>query len=480
MIYDVAIVGDGILALSTAYHLLREEPTLKVVLIGNKERKGAATIAAGAMLNCFAEVTQETFLHTASRAKFALALKASRLWPSFLTELDLPIFNQGTYVILNARNGGLDETNFEAIEKTLIQERVPYQEVDPATIEGIDPVTDFRPLRAVYLPMEGFVNPLKVLDALEEKFLRKGGNLRFSQAKKVAKQGKEFFIELEEGATVHAAQILLAAGANTQFFIDQFYEIASRIPRVLSSVGYAFVLQSQEVKVNAVIRTPLRAGSCGLHMLPYDSGKIYVGATAFYSLLMESQPKVRYPYQLLRNALHQFNQNFHNAYIVKEVVGNRPVTLDAYPLIGKTSIPGLSILTGTYRDGFHCAPLLGKEMALQILNKESPISHPFQPERSPIYHTTYMDSIEECVHHILAANYEYGLTLPFSGVGIEELIEEGLRKRFFEIYEHLGIEFSLPIEMLILFHRAPPSILDEFKTIYERIIDRQSTFTKLH
>ena len=42
--------------------------------------------------------------------------------------------------------------------------------------------------------------------------------------------------------------------------------------------------------------------------------------------------------------------------------GNRPVSLDSYPVIGWTTCPNLYCLSGTYRDGFFASPAIARHV----------------------------------------------------------------------------------------------------------------------
>ncbi|MEV8439578.1 FAD-dependent oxidoreductase [Actinosynnema sp. NPDC051121] len=84
---DVAVVGNGVLGLSVAVEVARRAPELRIAVIGPPDRPGAATAAAGAMLNCFGEVTRHTGGHPAARAKFALARETLDRWPQWLGQL---------------------------------------------------------------------------------------------------------------------------------------------------------------------------------------------------------------------------------------------------------------------------------------------------------------------------------------------------------------------------------------------------------
>jgi protoporphyrinogen oxidase len=56
--YDVLIIGNGVVGLSTAYALATEEPTLNIGVIGPFDQLGAAIHASGAILGCFGEITK--------------------------------------------------------------------------------------------------------------------------------------------------------------------------------------------------------------------------------------------------------------------------------------------------------------------------------------------------------------------------------------------------------------------------------------
>lgn len=50
--------------------------------------------------------------------------------------------------------------------------------------------------------------------------------------------------------------------------------------------------------------------------------------------------------------------------------GLRPVTAHDHPIAGRTTIPGLSIVTGTHRTGVHLAPYLSKLVVAELLKTD--------------------------------------------------------------------------------------------------------------
>ncbi|MCH9769289.1 MAG: FAD-binding oxidoreductase, partial [Gammaproteobacteria bacterium] len=226
-------------------------------------------------------------------------------------------------------------------------------------------------------------------------------------------KNKIFEIHTATKQVIQAKKVLIAAGAQSQNFIDQFDELKRQTPLVLSSVGCAMLVKANDIQLESVVRTPGRAGSCGIHMLPRNKQTIYLGATAYFSRKSASRPSIRYLYNLQRNIIQQFNKDFESAEILHIYNGNRPVTIDAFPLIGSTCVDNLWLLTGTYRDGLHNSPLLGPYMASQLLeNNKVNYAHPFAPNRKPIQMVDQAHSINKAIEHLVAAFYDYDASYP--------------------------------------------------------------------
>jgi len=85
---DIAIVGNGILAMTTARALNESRPDLSVAVIGPAERTGGATGASGAMLNVFAEITNRSEASPAAIERFRIACDSLRRWPDYLEQLN--------------------------------------------------------------------------------------------------------------------------------------------------------------------------------------------------------------------------------------------------------------------------------------------------------------------------------------------------------------------------------------------------------
>lgn len=469
---DVLVVGNGVLGLSTAYALAQANSALKIGLLGPLDMRGSATAAAGAMLGCFGEVTYKSLDTPIALKKLEMNIQASKMWKNWIQELNKHIdkqftlsINSGTFVMLNANSGELDDKNYAAILRALETYKEPYEVVKPSEIFGLNPLDTSRPLRSLYLPNEGEINPDQLLCALRN-FAEKCSNIDlFNDAGKkivLSSEGEISHFETEQGVLIQTKQVILAAGSYSQQFIDQIPEIKNRIPRLLYGVGHALLIQHNQTLSPYVIRTPNRSFACGLHFVPRGDNEFYLGATNNISITAETKIPIGYTHFLLTCLQEQIHQGLHTAKISGLITGNRPVTIDTFPLIGKTSVPGLWLLTGTYRDGLHCAPLLSQYIANQVLNSETELfENPFLPERLPIQIFTQEEAITEAMRHYMAGAYEHNWNLP--KIGWYGMFEDMLRKKFEELYRDLDVDFVMSPDLVLAFEQDREAYIKLFR-----------------
>ena len=271
---------------------------------------------------------------------------------------------------------------------------------------------------------------------------------------------------LKSGEQFYSPKILLATGAHTQTFIDQIPEIKNKIPLVLAGVGYALIIEDQKCSINHVIRTPNRAGACGLHILPRDENSFYIGATNNVYLKPKSTIKLGLSQFLMKCAIEQIDQNFYNCEVTKWIVGNRPLTIDTFPLMGSTSVKGLYLMTGTYREGFHLSPHIAPYMASIILDENREENNLLKPERSFIKMMTIEESIDEYIVHYIAGCYEHGMNLPHF-LHEKEFLKP-IRSQILNLYEKIGIDFGLSPEILlmVILSDDPKSIINVLKEYF--------------
>lgn len=420
---DVVIVGNGVIGTSIAYELARREPGTSVAVVGPADRTGAASMAAGAMLNTFGEVTKYTLTSPASQAKFQLCVDALDRWPAWLAQLadasgiaDLDATStRGTTVLLNAKSGRLDNENFAALLAALAKFGEPYEEVDPYDVIGLDPLAEARPLRAVYLPREGAIDARPVLEALTTAARNAGVRTVDGTVSAIeTASGRISGVRLATGDVLACGTVVMATGAFTGTLTDSVLPPGS-MPPVLSGKGIAAeTVRAEHPGFEHVVRTPNRSGSCGLHLVPYGDGVEYIGATNLVYSTPATVPDVGMTEFLIQVAREQLDRKLFNSDLRRVLVGNRPVAVDLFPLLGRTTVDGLVMATATYRDGFHCSPELARLVVDELLGVRplaEAVPH-FGPQRRPIESMSPQEAVKEFAFHGVAAAIEAGLRLP--------------------------------------------------------------------
>lgn len=476
---DAVVIGNGSIGLALAKQLLRVGAN--VVVVGPARRNWGASAAAGAMNGCFGEVTRELLASPFGRKKVDLDVRANAAWDRWVEEICAEAGADpravrpqcGTTVLLNTVGSAeIDSLNFEAILSTLRAYEAEHEILDERQIDWIRPLPTARPLRGVHIADEHCVDTSLYLPALEKAYARAGGVLLdgLVRAIEIGRGGRPSAVVLEDGERISCGRVVLAAGArSTELLESALPEVAPHVPGMVSGYGISVLLDAQKAKAPpSVMRTPNRAFACGLHAVPRTSDTIYLGATNIVSDQPQTQAAISDLNFLLDCALRQLHTDLHGARLAGLQVGNRPIPIDGFPLIGQVEDTGLWMLTGTYRDGFHQSPLLAIEIADRICGRTNePFLPEFAPVRRPICARERESVVEECVTHMLATGFEYDWKVP---VEWPARIERHLRLRYAEFAEELHPTFTPPAEILAatVGNAAMRAKLDRYYAAYSR------------
>lgn len=389
----VIVVGNGILALTTAYRLIKRNPSASIVLVGPQDRRGCASLAAAAMLNSFGEIESRTLRNPVEQRKFLFNKQAAGYWPDFLRQLEAESGARlhhgfGTFLINRKGMDTFEDENFDAVVSALDEFREPYESVRPDEIPGYEPASAARATRAIHLPREGWVNPVHLMHALET-VLVESGCVEFvdDRCRGLERDSDGISRVLtERDVDVSGEVYFLAPGATFSKLIAQS-DLGLEMPRVDYGIGCSLLLRCDERTLSHCIRTPHRRGATGVYAVPHDAAHILVGATSVVSTEPQDYPQFASVQTLLQAASEQIDRRLGRSRLVKINVGWRPTPQDSLPLLGPTSISNLFVATGTNRDGLHCSPLISECLADLISSGSctADISL-FRPERALVPH----------------------------------------------------------------------------------------------
>lgn len=382
--YDLLVIGDGAIGMATAIEHARRNPDARTALIAPLGRSCGASTAAGLMLNAFGELEPGQFENPAGRARFGLARSAVKYWPQWLAELGEiagvmpPHIREGTVVL--AQEG--DEA-IQAILNALVDEHEPHIAISPTEVPGYSPARGFAADTAVYLPREGAV-PAREVIALMDCAAEQLGITRIDgRVQSITPLPRGCSIQLEEEHVLHAQSILIAAGAWSGSLLDSIPELAGRCPNVLFGIGRAYRVEHRDetVRPRTVFRFPNQPSGGGYHLVPFDNNTAYVGASNH----CVSQPGheddlASFPLGAVADRLRRELRCAK----VESVLGYRPISADGIPLLGRTDIEGISVATGTRRDGFTIAPVVAQALVDELLDGDTRFDPAFKPDRCDV------------------------------------------------------------------------------------------------
>ena len=473
------IIGNGIIGLTTALRLAVDaKDGDKVVILGKISRPNSATKAAAAMLNSFCEIEADTFKSEIDITRFEMSYDASKMWHKFvLYYLESALahkhvleecancmgnngacFELGTYLINNCSADSLDDLNYNAVVKALNDFYESYSEVDPAEIPNYYPQARHRATKAIYIHNEGWLNPKLTLRQLDAAVLGYSC-IEFIDEEVICinQEGSKITsVTLGNKQVIEGDQFLLSSGASVSSLIEKS-NLTIKIPRIFNSVGVSVQIKSPGYPQTKTIRTPNRGLACGLYSVPfYTSPKVLlneliIGSSSYVTPFDSEGPRIVAIQGLLTGAMEQINTNFYKAEITAINLGYRPISADAYPVFGRTSLKNLIICTGTKRDGFHLAPLLSELLFKLIKGEEiDPKYDCFKPERELIRNYSRKDAIDASVKHLMSASYQHGFVPSFDSLNdkIKQMHREDLEK----LHDKIGAyDWGIPPELLDLY-----------------------------
>lgn len=206
---DTLVLGGGVIGLTIGYGLAGAGERVRLL----DEGDDAFRAARG---NFGLVWVQGKGVTNPDYARWSMA--AARRWPAFAQELtartgiDLELSQVGGLTIcLEEQELAATVANLASLRKAL-DEPYPYEVIDPKSLLEVAPGIGPEVVGGVYGPLDGHVNPLRLLRALVQGFRSLGGQMVSGVCcEKIEYRNGEFHVQA--GDTVHVARrVVLAAG----------------------------------------------------------------------------------------------------------------------------------------------------------------------------------------------------------------------------------------------------------------------------
>ncbi len=351
----IIIVGGGVIGLSIAWRLARENAGHHILLLdANRAGEGTSRVSAG-MIAPIAEAGFED-------PHFIRFARLSReRYPSFVADVSI---DADTPVVLGEEGSiivAIHRDDVDAMRRVYEHRRhadLPVEWLTGTEARELEPTLTPRVSAAMWIPYDGQVNPRVLLPALVRACLRRGVTVRESApvTRIVIEGDTATAVELNH-EVIEADTIVLCAGAWSGTIGGLPEDV---IPQVRPIRGQILRLtRTRDFATRRVVRGP-RA-----YLLPKDDGTVVVGATQ-EEAGFDATPTVGGVKSILENAWEMV-PSIHDLPIECIEVGLRPATRDHLPLIGPTRVRGLIMATGHFRHGILFAPTTADAVCSGIL-----------------------------------------------------------------------------------------------------------------
>ncbi|MDX1439900.1 MAG: glycine oxidase ThiO, partial [Rubricoccaceae bacterium] len=346
---DVAVIGGGIIGLSTAWRLMQRGYSVEV--FEAREIGKQASWSAAGMLSPAAEIGFEEL------DLYRLGRESLRRWPRFAQELEgagrrsVGYRDDGTLVVAVDRD---DVESMRRLFRFQQQQGVPVTWLAGFEALEIEPLLAPGLPAAIHSPEDHQVDNRAVLLALIDA-LKPSEQVAIYENKRVISveaddSGARVMLDDGESRSVKVA--VVSAGAWTA-------GIEGIVPAPIRPIkGQILTLQAnQEFEMQHVVRGP------DAYIVPKSDGRIVIGATS-EDLGFDSETTAGGIYRLLEGAI-EIAPGVEELEFIRSEVGFRPASRDHAPLVGWMS-PRIMIATGHYRHGVLLAPVTADEIALEV------------------------------------------------------------------------------------------------------------------
>ncbi|MFF1638516.1 glycine oxidase ThiO [Streptomyces sp. NPDC058246] len=370
---DVLVVGGGIIGLVTAWRAAQRGFTIALVDPG--PGGGAAQVAAGML----AAVTE---LHYGEQTLLGLNLASARRYPDFAAEL-----TGATGQDLGYRQCGTLAVALDSDDRAHLRELHTLQResgLDSEWLSGrecrrLEPMLAPGVRGGLRVDGDHQIDPRRLARALVTACERAGVVFHRTWAERLAVvRDRAAGVVTTDGTELTAGQVVLAGGSLSGRLQGVPDDVLPPVRPVKGQVLRLTVPQRYAPFLSRTVRAVVRGSQ--VYLVPRENGELVVGATS-EELGWDTTVTAGGVYELLRDA-HELVPGITELPLTETRAGLRPGSPDNAPLLGPTSLDGLLLATGHYRNGVLLTPVTGDVMAHVLTTGELPDeARPFTPRR---------------------------------------------------------------------------------------------------
>lgn len=370
---NVVVVGGGVIGLSAAWEAAGRG--LSVCVADPAPGHGASWVAAGML----APVTEATF---GEEPLVGLLLEASRRWPEFARRLE-----SATGTDPGFRPCGTVVVAVDGSDRATVDRLLAYQQSLGLEARRLS-ATECRELVAglapgvrggALMPGDHQVDNRRLVAGLLAACQAAGVTMVVQRVDEVSMSaGRVDGVVLADGSTLAATAVVVAAGASSASLSGVPTGV---LPPVRPVKGHVVRLRgsARSPLLEHTVRGLVHGRPC--YLVPRRDGTVVLGATA-EERGFDRSVQAGAVHALLDDG-RRLVPGIDELELVECIAGLRPGSPDNCPWVGPTTVPGLVVATGHYRNGILLAPLTGWAVAALLTDGAVPAPlDAFPPQRA--------------------------------------------------------------------------------------------------
>ena len=362
---DAAVIGGGVIGLSVAWRAARAG--LSVAVVDPNPGSGASHFAAGMI----APVGEAEY---GEEAVVALNRDSAARYPAFIAELELDAGRSAGYrqtgtlhVAVDADEQGSLEREFRYCQDL----GLPVERLTSRQTRDLEPGLSPSIRGGMLVATDHQVDPRAMIPTLLQACSRLGVQIHRCSGSLVVENGRAIGIGLDGGDRLEASHVVLAAGCWSGA-VPGLPDAA--MPPVRPVKGQILRLRGAP----ELIARTVRGGS--VYILPRGDGRVVIGGTV-EERGFDTAVTAGAVYELLRDA-RALVPDVAELELVEASAGLRPGSPDNMPIVGDSTLTGLVLATGHYRNGYLLAPATADAVAGVLAGGRWPKSTaPWSPSR---------------------------------------------------------------------------------------------------
>lgn len=359
--YDVAIIGGGVVGNMTARELSRYK--LDIIVLEKEYDVGEGTTKANS------GIIHAGFHGRGGSLKGTSSVKGNALYPSLCAELDIPFKQIGSLFVAFHEDG--KEHLKKVWDRGTINGVEGMRIIDRDEVLSLEPMMNPRVIQALYAPSTGIISPFDLVVALAESAVMNGVEYSFN-TQVISLESKENYYLLHTNKMDVKAKYVVNTAGGFAGNIEALVKPADLV--IKPKRGQYYVLDKEAgTWINHVIYQAQENDEGGTLLTPTVDGNLLIGPTS------ESVPDFRHT-ETTKEGLDHLEKvakkvlpDFDLTKVITNFAGLRAnitnVAKEEKDFVIRESAPRFISALGIKNPGMTCSPILSR-IIVDLLQKE--------------------------------------------------------------------------------------------------------------